>query len=154
MPGLLDALPEVIDVLRGPLTDAHYHAGWAWAGSTPFNATKLVAGYFGGRVDMILMRITEAMLNIPEIFLLIVMAKFLGGKIPDYNIFGRTFSGSVVQLLPVMANWVDPGFATGLVWSMIAELVIACDTELTLVTVKFTWPVVPTFTVPKLLSLR
>ena len=25
-----------------------YHAGWAWAGSTPFQATKLVASYFGG----------------------------------------------------------------------------------------------------------
>jgi arylsulfatase len=37
-----------LDALGGPLTDAHYHAGWAWAGSTPFNATKLVAGYFGG----------------------------------------------------------------------------------------------------------
>lgn len=25
-----------------------YHAGWAWAGSTPFQATKLVASHFGG----------------------------------------------------------------------------------------------------------
>jgi len=37
-----------LDALGGKLTDGHYHAAWAWAGSTPFNATKLVAGYFGG----------------------------------------------------------------------------------------------------------
>ena len=25
-----------------------YHAGWAWAGSTPYQATKLIASHFGG----------------------------------------------------------------------------------------------------------
>jgi arylsulfatase A-like enzyme len=30
------------------LTDNIYHAGWAWAGSTPFRSTKLVAAHFGG----------------------------------------------------------------------------------------------------------
>jgi len=25
-----------------------YHAGWAWAGNTPFRYTKLIAGFFGG----------------------------------------------------------------------------------------------------------
>ncbi len=29
-------------------TDNIYHAGWAWAGSTPFKATKLIASHFGG----------------------------------------------------------------------------------------------------------
>ncbi|MDQ6438167.1 arylsulfatase [Mesorhizobium sp. LHD-90] len=29
-------------------TDNMYHAGWAWAGSTPFKGTKLMAAYFGG----------------------------------------------------------------------------------------------------------
>lgn len=28
--------------------DNHYHAAWGWAGMTPFQGTKLVAGYFGG----------------------------------------------------------------------------------------------------------
>jgi arylsulfatase len=28
--------------------DNMYHAGWAWAGSTPFRSTKLVAAHFGG----------------------------------------------------------------------------------------------------------
>jgi hypothetical protein len=25
-----------------------YHAGWAWAGNTPFHYTKLIASHFGG----------------------------------------------------------------------------------------------------------
>ena len=33
-----------------------------------------LAGYYGGRVDSVLMRFTEAMFVIPQIFLLIVMA--------------------------------------------------------------------------------
>jgi peptide/nickel transport system permease protein len=61
-----------------------------------------LAGYYGGVIDAILMRITEAMLNIPEIFLLIVMAKFFGGKIPDLEILGRTFSGSVVVIVVII----------------------------------------------------
>ena len=32
-----------LDALGGPKTDNMYHAGWAWAGSTPFKSTKLVA---------------------------------------------------------------------------------------------------------------
>jgi peptide/nickel transport system permease protein len=61
-----------------------------------------LAGYYGGIVDSILMRITEAMLNIPEIFLLIVMAKYFGGKIPELNLFGRTFSGSVMVIVLII----------------------------------------------------
>ena len=37
-----------LDVLGSPKTDNMYHAGWAWAGSTPYKATKLVASHFGG----------------------------------------------------------------------------------------------------------
>jgi arylsulfatase len=37
-----------IPALGGKLTDNMYHAGWAWAGSTPFRSTKLVAAHFGG----------------------------------------------------------------------------------------------------------
>jgi peptide/nickel transport system permease protein len=66
-----------------------------------------LAGYYGGLVDSVLMRITEAMLNIPEIFLLIVMAKYFGGKIPELNLFGRTFSGSVVVIVLIigLTSW-------------------------------------------------
>lgn len=37
-----------LEVLGSPKTDNIYHAGWAWAGSTPFRSTKLVAAHFGG----------------------------------------------------------------------------------------------------------
>lgn len=37
-----------LDALGSPKTDNMYHAGWAWAGSTPFKGTKLLASYFGG----------------------------------------------------------------------------------------------------------
>lgn len=37
-----------LDVLGGPKTDNMYHAGWAWAGGTPFKGTKLLGSHFGG----------------------------------------------------------------------------------------------------------
>ena len=37
-----------LDALGSPKTDSMYHAGWAWAGNTPFQNTKLVASHFGG----------------------------------------------------------------------------------------------------------
>jgi len=37
-----------LDALGGPKTDSMYHAGWAWAGNTPFQYTKLIASHFGG----------------------------------------------------------------------------------------------------------
>jgi peptide/nickel transport system permease protein len=75
-----------------------------------------LAGYYGGFIDSLLMRITEAMLNIPEIFLLIVMAKFFGGQIPEIDLFGRTFSGSVVVIVLII------GFTS---WMYLARIVRA-----------------------------
>lgn len=37
-----------LEVLGSPKADNMYHAGWAWAGSTPFKGTKLQGAYFGG----------------------------------------------------------------------------------------------------------
>ena len=37
-----------LDVLGTSLTDNQYHSGWAWAGSTPYQGTKLLASHFGG----------------------------------------------------------------------------------------------------------
>lgn len=37
-----------LDVLGSAKTDNMYHAGWAWGTSSPYKATKLVAGFFGG----------------------------------------------------------------------------------------------------------
>jgi peptide/nickel transport system permease protein len=66
-----------------------------------------MAGYFGGSMDAVLMRITEAMLSIPSLFLLIVLGKYLGNDIPTINIFGRSFSGSVgiVILVIGVTSW-------------------------------------------------
>jgi peptide/nickel transport system permease protein len=61
-----------------------------------------LAGYFGGRLDSLLMRFTEAVLVIPQIFLLLVMAKYFAQSIPNYKLIGRTFSGSVVVIIFVI----------------------------------------------------
>jgi len=37
-----------LPVLGTSKTDNMFHAGWAWAGSTPFRSTKQVAAHFGG----------------------------------------------------------------------------------------------------------
>jgi arylsulfatase len=46
----LEALNELggLDVLGSSKTDNMYHAGWGWAGSTPYKGTKLLASHFGG----------------------------------------------------------------------------------------------------------
>ncbi len=46
----IDALNKIggLDELGGPKVDNMYHAGWAWAGDTPFRYTKLIASHFGG----------------------------------------------------------------------------------------------------------
>jgi arylsulfatase A-like enzyme len=46
----LEALDKLggLDALGGPKVDNMYHAGWAWAGDTPFQYTKLIASHFGG----------------------------------------------------------------------------------------------------------
>jgi len=66
-----------------------------------------IAAYFGGWVDIILMRFTEAMLSIPSLFLLIVLGKFLGRDIQTINFLGRSFSGSVGIVIVVigLTSW-------------------------------------------------
>lgn len=46
----IEALNDLggLDLLGSPKTDNMYHAGWAWAGSTPYKSTKLIAAHFGG----------------------------------------------------------------------------------------------------------
>jgi peptide/nickel transport system permease protein len=66
-----------------------------------------VAAYYGGWPDVILMRFTEAMLSIPQLFLLIVLGKFLGRDIQTINLFGLSFSGSVGIVIVVigLTSW-------------------------------------------------
>lgn len=65
------------------------------------------AGYYGGITDSLLMRFTEAVLNIPQLFLLIVAAKFMGDKLHNFDFLGRTFSGSVVVIILIigLTSW-------------------------------------------------
>jgi peptide/nickel transport system permease protein len=61
-----------------------------------------VAAYYGGWVDSLLMRFTEAMLNIPQLFLLIVGARFFGGTLPTFNVLGRELTGSVLVIILII----------------------------------------------------
>lgn len=66
-----------------------------------------ISGYYGGILDSLLMRFTEAMLNIPQIPLLLVLGKLLGDKIQPIDLFGREFSGSVIVIIVVigLTSW-------------------------------------------------
>ncbi len=66
-----------------------------------------IAGFYGGVIDSLLMRFTEATFNIPQLFLLILLAKYIGGKIPTLHVLGRSFSGSVLVIIFVigLTSW-------------------------------------------------
>jgi len=75
-----------------------------------------LAAYYGGWIDALLMRFTEAMLAIPSLFLLIVLAKFFGHDVATIDLFGRTFSGSVLIVILVIG---------GTSWMYLARIVRA-----------------------------
>lgn len=75
-----------------------------------------VAAYYGGWIDSVLMRVTEAMLTLPPLFLLIVTGKFFGGKLPSINLFGRELTGSVIVIIVIIA---------GTSWMYLARIVRA-----------------------------
>lgn len=70
-----------------------------------------ISGYYGGWIDSVLMRFTEAIMTIPLLFLLLVMAKFFAGKVPNVDLFGRTFSGSVVVIVLIIGLTTWPRLA-------------------------------------------
>jgi peptide/nickel transport system permease protein len=61
-----------------------------------------LAAYYGGWVDNLLMRFTEAMLNIPSLFLLIIGAHFFSGGLPSFNFFGRELTGNVIVIILII----------------------------------------------------
>lgn len=63
-----------------------------------------VSGYYGGWIDSLLMRFTEAVYNIPQLPLLLVLSKMLSDKVPNINFLGRTFSGSVIVIIVVIGS--------------------------------------------------
>lgn len=64
----------------------------------------LVAAYYGGWVDSLLMRIAEAMLTIPSLFLLIIGARFFANAIPNLNLFGRELTGNVIIIILIIGS--------------------------------------------------
>jgi ABC-type dipeptide/oligopeptide/nickel transport system permease subunit len=60
-----------------------------------------IAGYFGGRVDNILMRIVDLFLSIPFLFVILVAARFFGGGelVPLIVIFGVLFWPGLARLV-------------------------------------------------------
>lgn len=62
----------------------------------------LISGYFGGVIDMLLMRITEAFLSVPQLLVLLVLANFFQGKVPGVEILGRKFDGSVIVIVGIV----------------------------------------------------
>lgn len=62
----------------------------------------LVTGYYGGWIDTVLMRFTEAMLSIPTLLFLLLMSSVFGGRFPQMVILGRTFSGSVFVIILII----------------------------------------------------
>jgi peptide/nickel transport system permease protein len=68
-----------------------------------------VSGYYGGLLDSLLMRLAEAIISIPLLLLLLLMARFFSGKIPEFQLFGREFSGSVVIIVIIIGvtSWIS-----------------------------------------------
>jgi peptide/nickel transport system permease protein len=62
----------------------------------------LVAGYYGGGVDAVLMRFTDALLSFPTVFLLLVLASFVGASLLSITlIIGLT---SWMELARILRN--------------------------------------------------
>ena len=68
-----------------------------------------IAGYYGSWIDSLLMRFTEAVFNIPQLPLLLVLGKMLSDKVPTIKLLGRTFSGSVLVIICVLGltSWMS-----------------------------------------------
>jgi peptide/nickel transport system permease protein len=69
----------------------------------------VLSGYFGGWIDVLLMRLTEAMLSIPTLLFLLLVSNIFGGRVPQIQFFGRTFSGSVVVIIVIigLTSWMS-----------------------------------------------
>jgi peptide/nickel transport system permease protein len=67
----------------------------------------LLAGYFGGWVDGILMRLVEALLAIPALFLLLMLSNSLSRSTATVSIFGRELSVTVVVIVLIigLTSW-------------------------------------------------
>lgn len=69
----------------------------------------ILSGYLGGWVDMLITKLTEALLTIPFLLLLLMMSKYFSQKVPDVNFLGRELSGSVVVIISIIGvtSWMS-----------------------------------------------
>ncbi len=69
----------------------------------------LLAGYLGGIVDAVLMRLVEAMVSIPQLFIALIAARVFAGKLPDFSIGGREFSNTLIVIVFVigLTSWMQ-----------------------------------------------
>jgi peptide/nickel transport system permease protein len=69
----------------------------------------LLAGYLGGVVDSVLMRIAEAMLSIPQLFLALIALRLFSDptQFPDFKILGREYSSTMIVIVFVigLTSW-------------------------------------------------
>ncbi len=67
----------------------------------------LLSGYYGGWVDSVLMRFTDALLSIPSLVLLLIFSRSLVGNTSTFNILGREFNASVIGIVVIIGllNW-------------------------------------------------
>jgi peptide/nickel transport system permease protein len=67
----------------------------------------LVAGYFGGWIDGLLMRLVEAMLAIPALFLLLMLSNALSRSTATVVVLGRELSVTVVVIVVIigLTSW-------------------------------------------------
>ncbi|HRE47006.1 MAG TPA: ABC transporter permease [Aggregatilineales bacterium] len=67
----------------------------------------LLAGYLGGIIDSLLMRVVDAMLSIPQILIALISVKLLSDKISDFRIGDREFSNTLVVMIFVigLTSW-------------------------------------------------
>lgn len=89
-----DLLTRLMYGARISMTTSLISSLWAAAIGTAFG---LIAGYSGGFLNQIIMRITDAMLSIPPLILNMVLAGAVGG-----NIFGISF----IIGLSIMPNYI------------------------------------------------
>lgn len=69
----------------------------------------LLAGYLGGIVDSVLMRLAEAMLSIPQLFLALIALRLFADStaFPNFDFLGREYSFTIVVIVFVigLTSW-------------------------------------------------
>lgn len=79
-------------------------------------AIGLIAGYMGGWLDALLMRIVELLVSIPQLFIAVIAVRILSNGMKDFRIGEREFSSTLVIMIIVI------GFTS---WMKVARIVRA-----------------------------